>query len=179
LRLLTKPPEENFLQQQGRFDEFVRIYNHERPHQAIAMRYPAELYTPSLRPYAGLPEPNYPFHDMTVTVTECGRLYFRRRNILLSEVFAGQNVGVREVADQYASGNPRLSCRGLIGQSSLQVTDREVTDERDAVVAVEAARGYSGVVGRACEGPAGVRAESGGLLQGPRPRSEVLYPLET
>jgi hypothetical protein len=80
---------------------------------------------------------------------------------------------------EYASGNPRLSCWGLIGQSSLQVTDREVTDERDTAIAVEAARGYSGVVGRACEGPAGFRAESGGLLQGPRPRSEVLYPLET
>jgi putative transposase len=72
---------------------------HERPHQAIAMRYPAELYQPSRRPYTGLPELNYPFHDMTITVTECGRLRFGRRKINLSQVFAGQNVGVREVAD--------------------------------------------------------------------------------
>jgi putative transposase len=98
-REATKPPGNNFLQQQQRFDEFIRIYNHERPHQAIAMRYPAELYTPSPRRYTGLPELSYPFHDMTVTVTECGRLCFGRRKINLSQVFAGQNVGVREVAD--------------------------------------------------------------------------------
>ena len=31
---------------------------------------------------------------MTITVTECGRLCFGRRKINLSQVFAGQNVGV-------------------------------------------------------------------------------------
>jgi putative transposase len=36
---------------------------------------------------------------MTVTVTECGRLCFGRRKIKRSQVFAEQNVGVREVAD--------------------------------------------------------------------------------
>jgi putative transposase len=63
------------------------------------MRYPAELYAPSVRPYTGLPDLQYPFHDMTITVTQCGRLCFGRRKINLSGVFAGQNVGVREVAD--------------------------------------------------------------------------------
>ncbi len=75
------------------------LYNQERPHQGIDMRYPSELYKPSPRPYTGLPELNYPFHDMTITVTQCGRLCFGRRKINLSQVFAGQNVGVREVAD--------------------------------------------------------------------------------
>jgi putative transposase len=98
-REATKPPANNFLQQQARFDEFIRIYNHDRPHQAIAMRYPAELYTPSPRAYTGLPELSYPFHDMTITVTQCGRLCFGRRKINLSGVFAGQNVGVKEIAD--------------------------------------------------------------------------------
>ncbi|MGB6604523.1 MAG: hypothetical protein WBE65_09550 [Steroidobacteraceae bacterium] len=36
---------------------------------------------------------------MTITVTQCGRLCFGGRKINLSGVFAGQNVGVREVAD--------------------------------------------------------------------------------
>jgi len=95
----TKPPGKNFLQQQAKFDDFIRDYNQERPHQALNMRYPAELYAPSPRPYTGLPELEYPFHDLTVTVTQCGRLCFGRRKINLSGVFAGQNVGVREVAD--------------------------------------------------------------------------------
>jgi putative transposase len=95
----TKPPGRNFLQQQAKFDRFIHEFNHERPHQALNMRYPAELYKPSPRPYIGLPDLEYPFHDRTVTVTQCGRLCFGRRKINLSVVFAGQNVGVREVAD--------------------------------------------------------------------------------
>jgi putative transposase len=42
------------------------------------MHYPAELYMPSRKAYLGLPELSYPFHDMTITVTECGRLCFGR-----------------------------------------------------------------------------------------------------
>jgi putative transposase len=95
----TKPAGKNFLQQQARFDDFARIYNFERPHQALNMRYPAELYRVSSRPYVGLPMLEYPFHDRTVIVTQCGRLCFGRRKINLSQVFAGQAVGVREVAD--------------------------------------------------------------------------------
>jgi len=42
----------------------------------------------------------YPFHDRTATVTHCGRICFNRRKINLSQVFAGQNVGVTEVGDR-------------------------------------------------------------------------------
>ena len=42
----------------------------------------------------------YPFHDKTVTVTQCGRVCFNSRKINLSVVFAGQKVGVRQVAEQ-------------------------------------------------------------------------------
>ena len=40
----TKPAAANVLQQQARFDAFVQRYNHERPHQALAMKVPADLY---------------------------------------------------------------------------------------------------------------------------------------
>jgi hypothetical protein len=39
--------------------------------EAIGMKYPAELYQPSLRPYHGLSELGYPFHDRTIAVTMC------------------------------------------------------------------------------------------------------------
>jgi putative transposase len=96
----TKPAAKNFLQQQARFDGFRDRYNHERPHQALSMKYPGELYVPSPRPYHGLEELQYPFHDRTITVTQCGRVCFGRQKINLSTVFAGQNVGVKQVADQ-------------------------------------------------------------------------------
>ncbi len=57
----TKPPAKNFLQQQGKFDQFIEYYNHERPHQALNMKYPGELYSTSPRPYSGLSEVQYPF----------------------------------------------------------------------------------------------------------------------
>jgi putative transposase len=93
----TKPAAPNLLQQQARFDAFLQEYNAERPHQALAMKVPADLYQPSHRPYRGLPELDYPLHDWAATVTTCGRICFRRRKINLSQVFAGQQVGVRQV----------------------------------------------------------------------------------
>jgi len=96
----TKPAAQNFLQQQAKFDDFLDCYNHQRPHQALDMKYPAELYLPSPRPYRGLSELHYPFHDQALTVTQCGRICFGRRKINLSTVFAGQNVGVKEVSDK-------------------------------------------------------------------------------
>ena len=96
----TRPAAKNFLQQQAKFDRFIEGYNHERPHQALGMKYPAELYRPSVRPYNGLGELEYPFHDRTITVTSCGRICIGRRKINLSMVFAGQNVGIKEVSEK-------------------------------------------------------------------------------
>ncbi len=96
----TKPAAFNFLQQQERFDGFVQVYNHQRPHQALNGQYPGELYTPSPKPYCVPDELEYPFHDRTVRVTQCGRICIGHRKINFSTVFAGQTVGIREVADQ-------------------------------------------------------------------------------
>jgi putative transposase len=96
----TKPAAPNFLQQQARFDVFLTRYNQERPHQALDMGVPAEYYTASTRPYRGLTDLAYPFHDWTAVVTHCGRLCFDRRKVNLSQVFAGQQVGVRQVTDR-------------------------------------------------------------------------------
>ena len=75
----TKPAGANFLQQQAKFDDFIECYNNERPHQALNMRCPAERYAPSTRPYKGLPDLDYPFHDKIVTVTTCGRILLQSR----------------------------------------------------------------------------------------------------
>jgi transposase InsO family protein len=95
----TKPAGENFLQQQEKFDYFIEEYNNERPHQALNMRYPGEIYAPSNREYKGLPEVDYPFHDKMITVTHCGRLCLKGKKINLTSVLAGQNVGIKEVED--------------------------------------------------------------------------------
>ena len=96
----TKPASFNSLQQQSRFDQFLEVYNSQRPHQAIGMRYPAELYTPSVRPFRHPEPPQYPFHDRTVCVTRCGRICIGKRKINLSQVFSGQLLGIREVDEK-------------------------------------------------------------------------------
>jgi len=96
----TKPAGGNFLQQQARFDDFIAEYNTERPHQALGMKPPASFYTPSTRRYDGLPDLDYPFHDKSVIVTTCGRICFKTRKINLSQVFAGQRVGIKQVDDR-------------------------------------------------------------------------------
>jgi transposase InsO family protein len=95
----TRPAGANLLQQQARFDAFVEEFNGERPHEALAMKCPAEVYTPSPRRYRGIAEPDYPFHDRTVVVTNCGRLCMYNKKINLSQTLAGQAVGIREVDD--------------------------------------------------------------------------------
>jgi putative transposase len=96
----TKPAAANVLQQQMRFDTFIERFNQERPHQALGMKVPAELYERSARVYRGLEDLTYPFHDHTVAVTRCGRLCLYGRKINLSHVFAGQNVGVTQVGER-------------------------------------------------------------------------------
>src|SRR5579864_2481815 len=95
----TRPPGMNSLQQQARFDAFVSEFNTERPHEALAMKTPSETYSPSLRPYLGLPELTYPLHDRDVLITACGRICMHRKKINISYVLAGQRVGIKEVDD--------------------------------------------------------------------------------
>jgi transposase InsO family protein len=95
----TRPPGLNCLQQQARFDAFVSEFNAERPHQALAMKCPAELYSVSPRPYTGLPELTYPLHDRDLLVTACGRICMHRKRINISTVLAGQRLGLKEVDD--------------------------------------------------------------------------------
>jgi transposase InsO family protein len=95
----TRPPGMNSLQQQARFDAFVHEFNTERPHEALAMKTPGEMYSPSPRPYLSLPDLTYPLHDKDVLVTACGRICMHRKRITISYVLAGQRVGIKEVDD--------------------------------------------------------------------------------
>jgi hypothetical protein len=93
----TRPAGMNSLQQQARFDAFLREFNTERPHEALAMKTPAQMYPPSPRPYTGLPDVSYPLHDREVVVTACGCICMYRKRINLSYVLAGQRLGIKEV----------------------------------------------------------------------------------
>jgi len=96
----TRPAALNFLQQQQKFDYFIDEFNKERPHEALNMKYPSELHNPSRKPYNGLPPLDYPMHDRTVNVTFCGRICIEGKKINFSRVFAGNSIGLKQVADE-------------------------------------------------------------------------------
>jgi transposase InsO family protein len=93
----TRPPGSNFLKQQEKFYGFMQEYNFERPHQALGMKRPGDLYQKSPRPYQGLPDITYPGYDKTILVTHCGRICMNRLKIHISKALANQPVGIRLV----------------------------------------------------------------------------------
>jgi len=93
----TRPAAANSLAQQARFDAFVAGFNAERPHEALAMKTPAEVYIASSRPFPGLPELAYPFHDRDLIVARNGTIGLHGRQVVISTVFEGQRLGLREV----------------------------------------------------------------------------------
>ena len=95
----TRPPAMNALQQQARFDDFIEEFNTQRPHEALDMRCPDEVYAHSPRPYQGLPDVTYPTHERDTLVTACGRICMHRKKINISTCLAGQRLGLSEVDD--------------------------------------------------------------------------------
>jgi transposase InsO family protein len=99
-RETARPARSNLLQQQERFDSFRHEFNQDRPHEALGMKRPAEIYVPSTRPYpAKLADLTYPTHDDAVRVDRWGTIRFANRKVYLSEALAGQTVGLREEDD--------------------------------------------------------------------------------
>jgi transposase InsO family protein len=95
----TRPPAMNTLQQLEKFDHFVDEFNRERPHEALGMKRPADVYVASKRAYRGLPDVSYPLHDRDIVVTACGRICMHRKKIHVSTALAGQTLGIKEVDD--------------------------------------------------------------------------------
>lgn len=97
-RETTRPPRHNLLQQQDAFESFVEEFNERRPHEALGMQCPAQVYKKSKRRHPDvLPEPQYPTHDDTLQADAKGQIsLYRGRRIYLCAALSGQLVGVRE-----------------------------------------------------------------------------------
>lgn len=97
----TRPARSNLLQQQEQFEAFREVFNKRRPHEALEMRRPAEVYQPSTRPCpATLPEPQYPMHDDVLFVSRKGWLRIPGiGTVYLTLALANTPVGIREQDD--------------------------------------------------------------------------------
>lgn len=96
----TRPPERNAQAQQVRFDEFRREFNEERPHEAQGSGAAClALQRVGARDAGRVPVPEYPGHYETRGVRRTGEFRFRGHAIFLSEVLAGERIGLEEVED--------------------------------------------------------------------------------
>ena len=89
------------LQQQERFDGFLDEFNTERPHEALAMKSPGDVYKPSSRGYPDpLPLPAYEEYDDVRSVGRGGYLTIARKtNVYVSQALVGMRVGISELPD--------------------------------------------------------------------------------
>ena len=107
-------------EQQAAFDEWRKTFNHERPHEALEMKRPAEVYRRSERKYEGTPE------DLTYAKMRARRVHARgyislqKQQVFLSGALAGWSVGVEPV--QRAQSNLWFG-RLLLGQLDERTFD--------------------------------------------------------
>ncbi|HSD50087.1 MAG TPA: IS481 family transposase [Candidatus Methylomirabilis sp.] len=117
-----RPPRATLALQQRAFNAFRRLFNDERPHQALCGRPPASLFRPSPRVYpAGLPPIEYPGHFIVKRVTNAGTVRFKKRLVFIANALKQHPIGLEEVDDGIWS---IYFCRVLLGR----------IDERDYII---------------------------------------------
>jgi putative transposase len=101
-RETASPPAQTLRGQQRVFDRFQRIFNDERPHQALNDQTPASLYEPSPIDYPA------PLHEMTYEppmntrkIQCCGEFHWAGKKVFLSEALVGETVGFEPVDERY------------------------------------------------------------------------------
>jgi transposase InsO family protein len=98
----ASPPKANRRAQQRALDLFRQEYNQERPHQALDMKTPESCYRPSAREYpARIPEPDYGSACVVRSVRQGGVIYWKKRNVFLSEVLDGERIALLPIDDRY------------------------------------------------------------------------------
>jgi transposase InsO family protein len=97
--LLSRHDWRNLRQALSRFNAYRRLYNHERPHQALALAVPASRYRPSPRSLpAHLPFPEYDLGELVRTVKTKGEITFLNRSFYVGQAFIGLPLALRPMA---------------------------------------------------------------------------------
>jgi putative transposase len=109
----ASPPAANRRAQQRRFDAFRRVFNEERPHEALGQDVPAAHYHPQPRTYIGrLREPEYPAETDVRRVRHNGEIKWRGELVFISQALAGEPVALTPTA---------IDGRWLIAYGPLQL----------------------------------------------------------
>jgi putative transposase len=96
----ARPPAPNGTAQQQRFRRFCRLYNEQRPHEALGDQPPATRYEPSRRALpARLPPVEYPGHMEVRLVASNGDISWAGERLFVASALAGEHVAFEEVDD--------------------------------------------------------------------------------
>jgi putative transposase len=91
-------PRRTMRAQQRAFDDFRRIFNDERPHEALGQRPPSSVYSPAPRAFPSrLPDIEYPATVERRSVRPDGRIKWRGTMTYVGEALAGHIVAIEEV----------------------------------------------------------------------------------
>jgi putative transposase len=93
----ASPPAKTLQAQQTRFDDFRKVFNNERPHEALGQVPPATLYSISPRPYPKrLEDLIYPPLTLIRRVRSNGQIKWQGELVYISETLVGELVGITE-----------------------------------------------------------------------------------
>jgi hypothetical protein len=96
----TIPPANSLRAQQRKLDDFREDFNQVRPHEAIGMKRPGEIYQPSNRRMPKQIEPyDYPAHYLVRRVSRAGTIRVFHKQIFISNTLQEDYVGLEEVDD--------------------------------------------------------------------------------
>ena len=105
------------------FDDWQRVYNYIRPHEALQLCTPSTQYTPSPRSFpTSLPPVTYSAEDIIRKVDMAGKIYFRGHTFRISAGFRYQPVALRST-DQDGIFNVYF-CTQKVAQISLLVDNQ-------------------------------------------------------
>jgi hypothetical protein len=90
----------NLRAQQKAFDIYRYDYNNNRPHESLHDKTPSDYYKKSKQPYIENPHlPDYDSNYLVRKVLRGGEIRFMSKSFYLTELLAGQSVGLREIED--------------------------------------------------------------------------------
>jgi transposase InsO family protein len=96
----TIPPASNLPAQQRKLDRFRQEFNEDRPHEALHMKRPVQVYRASLRPMPGRIEPyDHPSHFLVRRVSRDGTIRVLSNQVFVSNTLHDDFVGLEEVDD--------------------------------------------------------------------------------
>jgi transposase InsO family protein len=97
----TQPPAATRASQQRRFNEFRKLFNNERPHEALEYQTPSQLYVCSARPYPNhIPEFEYTREFLVRAINHSGDMSWHQGRVFISRILGGDRVGLLQISDE-------------------------------------------------------------------------------